>query len=50
MFDKDDSGDLSAIELIAALRTLGISKRVQDGNASITELVTRMRRHAGKIR
>ena len=49
MFDKDDSGDLSAIELIAALRTLGISKKVQDGNAGITELVTRMRRHAGEI-
>ncbi|GMH91846.1 hypothetical protein TrST_g2660 [Triparma strigata] len=49
VFDKDDSGALSTIEVIAALRSLGISKKVQDANASITELVTKMRRHSGEI-
>ena len=43
VFDKDDSGALSAIEVIAALRSLGISKKVQDANASITEVSTATR-------
>ena len=49
MFDMDGSGSLDALEVIAALRMLGISKKVQEQNTEIMEMFTRFRRHSGEI-
>ena len=42
-FDTDGSGTLSELELLTALRTMGVSKAVQDASPAIRGLVAEMR-------
>ena len=48
-FDIDGNGALSAMETIAALRTMGITKEIQQNSSGIQELITRFRRMTGEM-
>jgi len=48
-FDVDGNGTLSAMETVAALRTMGITKKVQENSPEIQQLITRFRRLTGEL-
>jgi len=48
-FDIDGNGTLSAMEMIAALRTMGISKKIQNESSGIQMLITRFRRRTDEM-
>jgi Ca2+-binding EF-hand superfamily protein len=43
-FDLDGSGTLSPVEIVAALRSLGITKKIQQENIAIQEMFTGFRK------